>query len=83
MKLVKQLIIISSAIGIYHAVKKIKNKRKPVRKKITKDKTVYVEKYNHMKPEQVREQFKKFIAEGEWLSLEEYEEMMKAMKRKN
>lgn len=79
MKLLKSLMIVGSALGIYAAVKKYF--RKPKLEKPEPDIPPHINKYEDMQPKEIKEQFKQRIAAGEWLTTEEYEDMMTILAR--
>ncbi len=82
MKLRKTLIIVTSFLGVYNTVRRYQKKRRPAR---TRHKQITIQQTNtylQLTPGQVREEFKKRIAAGEWLSQNEYSYMMHAMRNK-
>lgn len=81
MKILKSVIIVTSAVGLYEALKNYKNKNKPVRRRRINE--TQTDRYKNLSQAELKEQFKQRIASGEWLSKEEYEHMMKAIKKNN
>lgn len=74
MKIVKGLIIVGSAVGMYAAIKKYFRKEKPEKSEQTIP--AHINKYEDMSPDEIKTQFKQRISAGEWLTTEEYEDMM-------
>ena len=82
MKIRKTLIVITSLLGIYSTVRKYQKSKRPVTTKRKQMNSQQTNEYLHLTAEQVREEFKKRISAGEWLSPDEYTQMMHAMKSK-
>ena len=82
MKLRKTLIIVTSIFGVYSTVRKYQKKKRTVSAKLKIVTLLQTNKYLLLSQEQVLSEFKKRIAAGEWLSKDEYTQMMEAMRNK-